>query len=632
MKLLKIGFLLCALLQCWTYGIHVAYAQQPADTAVIPLREVLIFGNRLQMPFAEQSRNIQLLDRKQIEALPVRSVNELLSYLPGVDLRQRGPFGAQADVSIDGGSFEQTLLLLNGVKMLDAQTGHNMLNLPIPLDAIERIEVIRGPAARLYGINALTGAINIVTRKPVSSELLAHAYTGTGFKRDTANNDALFHSRGVQIGGTWAGPLGRHSLYGSHESGNGYRYNTASRNNKLFYQGEIPTGEQNGFSLMGGFVESDFGANGFYAAPGDKESQEVVQTLLGSVGYQANLSERFRIAPRVSYRYAYDDYRYFRHDLSRARSQHYTHAINSEVNAVLKTGLGDFGMGMEMRNEKIRSSNIGDHDRNNYGMYAEFKTDRINRLMLNLGAYVNYNSDYGWQVFPGIDIGFALTEHWRLTAHSGTGQRIPSFTDLYLDQRPGNIGNPSVRPEEAWHIEGGIKYNDDRWFGQAHYFYRDINNFIDWVRPAAGTPYQPFNFNGNKVHGASGVINYQLSNPEAFVNWFAGLSYTYLWPSIATQEGTTSKYAVESLRQQVIGNIRANIGKLSASAALRFNERISYKSYFLADARVAYCFKPLELYLDAQNLFDITYIEAAAIPMPGRWMSLGARFNMPMVK
>ncbi|GHE42069.1 TonB-dependent vitamin B12 receptor [Sphingobacterium griseoflavum] len=584
------------------------------------------------MPFAEQSRNIQLLDRKQIEALPVRSVNELLSYIPGVDLRQRGPFGAQADVSVDGGSFEQTLVLLNGVKMLDAQTGHNMLNLPVQLDAIERIEVIRGPAARLYGINALTGAINIVTRKPVNSELLGHVYTGTGFKRDTANNDALFHTRGIQLGGTWINAFGRHSLYGSHESGNGYRYNTASRNNKLFYEADIPTRGQDGFSIMGGFVESDFGANGFYAAPGDKESQEIVQTLMGSVGYQAHISERFRISPRVSYRYGYDDYRYFRHDLSRARSQHYTHALNSEVNAVLKTDVGDLGMGIEMRNEQIRSSNIGNHARDNYGMYAEFKTDRINRLMLNLGAYVNYNSDYGWQVFPGIDIGFALTNNWQLTAHSGTGQRIPSFTDLYLDQRPGNIGNPTVRPEEAWYIEGGIKYNDGRLFGQAHYFYRDINNFIDWVRPAAGTPYQPLNFNGNKVHGATALINYQLSNPEAFVSWFAGLSYTHLWPSVATQEGTTSKYAVESLRQQIIGNIRAGIGKLSASAALRFNERISYKNYFLADARMAYRLKPMELYLDVQNMFDITYIEAAAVPMPGRWFSLGARFNMPLDK
>src|SRR5690606_20292955 len=140
-----------------------------SDTGSIALQEVVISENRLQIPFAQQNRNIQIIDRKQIDALPARSLNELLSHVAGVDLRQRGPFGTQADVSIDGGTFEQTLILIDGVKMLDAQTAHNSLNLPIPADAIERIEIIRGPAARIYGINSLTGAINIVTRKPRNS-------------------------------------------------------------------------------------------------------------------------------------------------------------------------------------------------------------------------------------------------------------------------------------------------------------------------------------------------------------------------------------------------------------------------------------------------------------------------------
>src|SRR5690554_7573193 len=100
--------------------------------------------------------------------MPVSSLNEILNSINGVDVRQRGPFGTQADVSIDGGSFEQTMILWNGVKMGDAQTAHHSMNLPIPLEAIERIEVLKGPAARIYGINALTGAVNIVTKTSMS--------------------------------------------------------------------------------------------------------------------------------------------------------------------------------------------------------------------------------------------------------------------------------------------------------------------------------------------------------------------------------------------------------------------------------------------------------------------------------
>lgn len=620
-------------------GISVAVGQQnpessphtsQADTGMISLHEVIITENRLQLPFTKQNRNIQVIDRQQIEALPGRSLNELLSYVAGVDLRQRGPFGSQADVSIDGGSFEQTLVLINGVKVLDAQTAHNGLNLPVPIDAIERIEILRGPAARIYGINSLTGAINIVTRKPEQSDFTVNAYTGSGFKNDTANNDALFNSRGIQVGGTLAGRLGQHTLHGSHDSGNGYRYNTAFRNNKIFYQSDIPVNSTQALSLMGGYVSSNFGANGFYAAPGDKESQEIVQTVLAAVAYRAELSEKFSLSPRVSYRYAYDDYRYFRDDLSRARSQHHGHAFNTELNGTLQTAAGDVGMGLEMRNETINSTNIGDHERDNFGMYAEFKTEKIKRVLLNAGAYINYNSDYGWQLFPGIDLGYQLDERWKLVAHTGTGQRIPSFTDLYLDQRPGNIGNPEVVPEKAWHAEGGIKYADQRLIAQANYFYRNIDHFIDWVRESQDMPYQSTNFSQNRVHGLSASANYRLSDPVSAISWMAGLSYTWLSPSTvtSTEQPVISKYAIESLRHQLVANLTLTTGRFSATAATRFNERISYKSYFISDMRVAYRFKPVAIYLDAQNIFDVTYIEAAAVPMPGRWFNIGLKYNM----
>src|SRR5690606_12287921 len=114
------------------------------------------------------------------------SVNELLSYVAGVDLRQRGPFGTQSDVSIDGSTFDQVLVLINGVKMSDPQTGHHLTNVPIPLSSIDHIEILRGPAARIYGVNALAGAINIITRVPAQTEVSAQVYTGSSFKTDTA--------------------------------------------------------------------------------------------------------------------------------------------------------------------------------------------------------------------------------------------------------------------------------------------------------------------------------------------------------------------------------------------------------------------------------------------------------------
>ena len=130
----------------------------------LTIEEIVVTGRRFETSLMESGRNVQVLTRRQIERLPVQSFTELLQYIPGLDLRQRGAFGAQADLSLRGGGFDQTLLLLNGVKLNDPQTGHHNLNLGIDLAAIQQIEIIKGPAAARYGLNAFSGVINIITR------------------------------------------------------------------------------------------------------------------------------------------------------------------------------------------------------------------------------------------------------------------------------------------------------------------------------------------------------------------------------------------------------------------------------------------------------------------------------------
>ncbi|MBW7913509.1 MAG: TonB-dependent receptor plug domain-containing protein, partial [Taibaiella sp.] len=189
------------------------------------LDSVVISGNRIEEAYGRENRNIEVLDSRQIRALPVKSTNELLSYVAGVDLRQRGPVGTQADVSIDGSTFDQVLVLINGVKMSDPQTGHHMLNIPIPIGAIERIEIVRCPAARTYGVNALAGAINIVTKTPVQDEVFAQAYAGSSLKQDTATGET-YYGWGAQASAAIAGNKHSHILSVAHDEGSGFRYNT----------------------------------------------------------------------------------------------------------------------------------------------------------------------------------------------------------------------------------------------------------------------------------------------------------------------------------------------------------------------------------------------------------------------
>ena len=167
-----------------------------SDTTVtyknIVLEEVSVMGTRAPLTISQQARMVTVLSREDIQAAPVQSVNDLLKYAVGVDVRQKGPLGALTDVSIRGGNSEQITVLLNGVNIGDAQTGHNAFDFPVEMSEIERIEILEGPAGRVYGTSSLLGAINIVTKTPPQTSLSArieggsYGYLSTGARANLA--------------------------------------------------------------------------------------------------------------------------------------------------------------------------------------------------------------------------------------------------------------------------------------------------------------------------------------------------------------------------------------------------------------------------------------------------------------
>ncbi|WP_400263576.1 TonB-dependent receptor domain-containing protein [Sphingobacterium sp. SG20118] len=211
-----------------------------------------------------------------------------------------------------------------------------------------------------------------------------------------------------------------------------------------------------------------------------------------------------------------------------------------------------------------------------------------------------------------------------------SSQRIPSFTDLYINQRPANIGNPQLQAERARQVEGAIKYTSNHIIAQAGYFYRTITDFIDWTRSQSTEPWQPQNMDNNEVQGFNVNFRVNLNALDSNTKYYATMGYSYLHPKINdnTAENNVSKYAIESLRNQINLNFTISHMAWSLTTANRFNERLSYKSYFISDLRFAHQLDKLNLYVDAQNLFNVKYIEAGAVPMPGTWYTLGAKYTI----
>ncbi|MGV3705030.1 MAG: TonB-dependent receptor plug domain-containing protein [Arcticibacter sp.] len=600
---------------------------QNMQDSVFAIDEVIIHENRFSTPVSKQNRNVYVIDQATIAKLPARSLQEILQYANGVDLRQRGPFGSQADISIDGGSFEQTVVLVNGTKVIDMQTAHNMFNLPIPVEAIERIEVIRGPAARIYGVNSLTGAINIITKKASRSGILVDSYVGSNFEKDREGTENTFYGRGIQLGGVLSKEKHQHSLFGSHDKSNGYRYNTGFENNKLLYLGNYQIGSTNEISSLLGYINNGFGANGFYASPGDRNSSEAVQTTLAAIQSKHQLSERWTLMPRLSYRYNEDDYRYFGFSNPTAgRSLHYTHSAAAELNTAYKMRKGELGFGAEARTEQINSSNIGEHRRENFGLFAQYRTYLTEKLNVNVGTYLNYNSVYKWQMYPGLDASYEITPAVKLTGSIGTSQRIPSFTDLFLDQRPGNIGNPGLEPERALQGEIGFKVVQGKFSLNSYYFQRKISDFIDWTRMLSTEPWQSNNLGELATKG----INLRSAYQTSFSNDLrlsVHLGYSYLHSDFRNDDQElASKYLLSSLKHQITNTVDWQYRGFSMLFASRFNERMSGPSYWINDVRLSQKVLKASVYLDAQNIFKTTYYEIGAIPLPSRWFSLGIKF------
>lgn len=623
--------------------------QQPQATAVLPndsatfLSEIIVQENRIATTFSKQNRNIQILDQALIKTLPVKSVNELLQYAAGIDVRQRGPWGVQADIAIDGGTFDQTLVLINGVKISDPQTGHNMMNLPVTIDAIERIEVLRGPAARIYGVNALMGAINIVTKQVHNTGLCAHIYTGTSFKSDDSTGK-LYWGYGIQATGTLKGEQAQHLISIGRDEATGYRYNTAFATNKVFYQSSITTSAATSLQLSAGFNHNSFGANAFYAAPADKESKETIQTALAAAGMNINATKHWIIKPRISYRYNHDDYIFIRQKPEVYRNRHETHVVNLELNNTITSTIGTFGIGAEWRQEQISSNNLGKNERSNIGLYGEYKFDIIPDISINAGLYANYNSVYGWRLFPGIDAGWHFYDGFRLFANAGTAQRLPTYTDLYY-QGPANIGNSNLSPEYASYIEGGLKYHANRWNAQASYFYRHGTDFIDWVKTDTLQPWQPNNFQTLNTHGLTLTADYRVwcqNENGKGSSVLAGIHYTYLLPKIGApkehhNEDLISNYAINSLQHQWGAHVHAKAWKgLAITLAARYLKRMNtgdYQDfkragYTLFDSKLSYQLQQYAVYIDVSNVFNVQYIESGVVPLPGRWFTFGFKWSV----
>ena len=586
----------------------------------------------------QSARIVSVLTRQDIEQAAAQSVNDLFKLVSGVDVRQRGGFGIQTDISIGGGTFDQVTLLLNGVDIGNPQTGHLSADFPVSISDIERIEVLEGAASRVYGGQSFGGAINIVTKhdKGQNTELSARAGS-----YGTAEGEARLSLVTGKFANRISGGGGR---------SDGGTLNSSWQKGQFFYQGDY---ENHALRLdwQFGFTKKSYGANTFYSA-NYPDQYERNRRFMASIG--AETKGRFRFTPQLFWNRSYDHFQLI-HNSTFGENFHRTDVYGIKAGGHVDWRLGKTAVSALVRHENIHSTSIGEDNRTTVSFSLEHNV-LLQHWTISAGLMASKTSDidHCFRLYPGLDVAYRPSSRWKFLLSYNKGFRLPTYTELYY-KSPTHEGNRGLKPEHNHSLSLSVQH---WWNGaevSAKAFYHRGTQMIDWVMFAPDDIFHTSAFNLDNV---GFQVQGKLS-PQKFIQkktWIRSLSfgYTFIHQTKHDAEGVVkSNVAMENLRHKVVASLTHHILKikneklkikndLSITWDFRWQERVGsyvnggelipYHPYATLDAKLQWDASRYQVYLQATNITNHRYYDLGSVPQPGIWLMAGARIKVHIGK
>ncbi len=630
------------------------------------LAEVTVSGTMAPLTQLQSVRPVCVLTRQDIEQAAAQSINDLFKLVTGVDVRQRGGFGIQTDISVDGGTFDQVTLLLNGIDIGNPQTGHLSADFPVSISDIERIEVLEGAASRVYGGQSFGGAINIVTKHETGRHV---ELAGAGGSYGTAEGEARLSL-----------PLGRVSnrISGSGGRSDGGTLNSAWRKGQLYYQGDY---EDKALRLdwQFGFSSKDYGANTFYSAK-YPDQHENNQRFMTSVDAEYRVkSEEPRVKNKSNYLEANSNSSLFTlhsslfwnrssdhyelvHGSPFGENFHRTDVYGIKVGGHIDWLLGKTAASAVIRHENILSTNLGrdlapeqfvdirgeeaDYTRSDNRTTVSFSLEHnvlLKHWTISAGLMVSMTSaiDHRFRFYPGVDVAYRPSSRWKVLFSYNKGFRLPTFTELYY-KSPTHEGNRDLQPEHNHSFSLGVQH---RWRGVdvlARAFYHRGSHMIDWVMYSPDDIYHTAAFDldnvGAQVRGSISLP--ELLGHDTWVRSFSA-GYTYIHQKKHDAQGVVkSNYAMEYLRHKVVASLTHRIvSRLAMTWDFRWQERVGsylsggelvpYHPYAMLDAKLMWDAPRYQVYAQATNITNHRYYDLGSVPQPGIWIMAGMKYKLP---
>ena len=624
----------------------------------VVLDGVEVTGSRAPLTIGQAARMVTVLDREQVAQAPVQSINDLVKYAAGVDVRQRAPLGAQTDISIRGGTSEQITVLLNGINICDPQTGHNTFDLPIDIHDIERIEVLEGPAGRVFGTSSLVGAINIVTKMPVNSSADVHMAGGSyGYLEGGGRANYQTGRWNNQLSGSYA----RSDGYSRSLLGN---LNADYEGSKLFYQGQYANPHLR-VNWHLGMRSKGWGSSTSYATPKWKADNQFEHTDKFFAAIRTELrSGDYHFLPSIYWNRFCDRYEGYRGQPDVMKyNYNRCDVYGLNLNSYFDWVAGRTAFGAEFRNEDLISGNLGeplhtpvhihgtDRDyilglnRTNLSFHVEHNI-LLRQFTLSAGfiAVKNAWNEMPFKIYPGMDMSYRMGDHWKVYASYNSSLRMPSFTELYYSVG-GHKADKYLKPEELHAVEGGVKYFTNAITASASVFHHHSRNMIDWILDTSATDPVWESVNHTKVNtlgfeSAWTIRLQELWRSQQFLQSFR-MAYTYLDEDKQAGEHIQSQYSLEYLRHKFVASLQLHLfSYLDLGINYRFQDRVGnytdlngsvhdYQPYSLWDARLSWNHPHYTMFVEGNNLLDKHYVDYGLVPQPGLWVNVGFTRTIP---
>jgi len=660
-KIVKIG-VLCVSSSLLTLNSVPALAQSKeknANETLMALEELVINTER-PTPFQPLVRVVAVIQQKEIERAAVQNIQDLLRYIQGADLRSRGSEGVQADLNILGGTFDQTVVMINGVNFTDPQTGHHSLNIPIDISQIKRVELLHGPGAWAQGSVAYSGAINIITKSPTKKSFQATLVGGQyGYFNGSINAGFSTEvTRSLLKNWSISGQVG-----GGHSMSDGYSHNTDFKISNFYSNINLHNNSGHSIELQTGYQQKAFGANSFYSIAYPQQFEKT-RLFLSSLKYLWE-NKKWQVSGTLYQRRHHDHFELFRYESPEWYTGHNYH-MNDIVGVSAKVAYrwgkaGSTVLGTDFRYEHIYSTVLGDRIETEKrvkisgekGLFFTHSKERQTpalylrhilqlkkwRFTAGLMMANTYNSgastDYGTRLYAGFATAYQINPYLEANTWINNSYRNPTFTDLYY-KSPTQTGNTSLKPEEAIAAQLGLKFTNYKLRASISGFYRYGYSIIDWTRENMNDQWSASNITNIASIGID--MNIIFIFTHGIVNQ---ASITYSWMDVQKMNnGMHSLYATDFLRHKASFSLEHKIiSKLNSRWDLSYQKRegtylgtnnneVPYKGFLLTDLKIVWNSKRVKPFAQATNLFNTKYEFIGNLPQPGRWIKAGISINL----